>query len=133
MTTTRAEIDRVVRSVYAARVADDLDGMMRHFSDAPHFSLAGSAAASPIPLAVTGAAAIREVMRRLVASFEFVEAEIVDARDVSGMSIYPGEGEWLLPPGGKLVVASIEDDSVKNPGKPKATAWKRVKMRQVLS
>jgi len=50
------------------------------------------------------------------------------------MSIYgANEAEWLLPPGGKLVVDSIDEDSVRNAGVPKATAWKKVRMRQVLA
>lgn len=62
----------------------------------------------------------------------FVECAVLDARDISEMSIYgANEAEWLLPPGGKLVVDAIDDDSVKNPGVPKATSWKKVRMRQV--
>lgn len=64
---SRERVERVIRSAYAARVRGDLDAVMTHFADAPHFSLAGSAAA-----------AIREVMRRLIDSFEFLESEIVD-------------------------------------------------------
>ena len=64
----------------------------------------------------------------------FVECAVLDARDISEMSIYgANEAEWLLPPGGKLVVDSIDDDSVRNAGVPKATAWKKVRMRQVLA
>ena len=63
----------------------------------------------------------------------YVECDVLDARDISEMSIYgANEAEWLLPPGGKLVVDSIDDDSVRNPGVPEATAWKKVRMRQVL-
>lgn len=62
----------------------------------------------------------------------FVEVQVQDARDISEMSIYgQTEAEWLLPPGGKFVVDKIEEDSVKHDGAPKATAWKKVKMRQV--
>jgi ADP-ribosyltransferase exoenzyme len=62
----------------------------------------------------------------------FVEVDVHDARDISEMSIYGAtEAEWLLPPGGKLVVDTIAEDSVKNAGHPAATAWKKVRMRQV--
>jgi hypothetical protein len=62
----------------------------------------------------------------------FVEVDVHDARDISEMSIYGAdEAEWLLPPGGKLVVDTIGDDSVRNRGVPAATAWKKVRMRQV--
>lgn len=64
----------------------------------------------------------------------FVEVAVHDARDISEMSVYgASEAEWLLPPGGKLVVDTIVDDSVKNRGAPPATAWKKVRMRQVAA
>ncbi|MCE9661716.1 MAG: hypothetical protein K8R60_24595 [Burkholderiales bacterium] len=62
----------------------------------------------------------------------FVEVDVHDARDISEMSIYGAtEAEWLLPPGGKLVVDAIAEDPVKNAGHPAATVWKKVRMRQV--
>lgn len=73
----RVSIERVVRSAYAARVKGDLDGIMKHFGEAASFSLAGSVAVSPVPVAATGASAIREVLRRLVESIDFLAAEIV--------------------------------------------------------
>lgn len=73
----RAEIENLVKAVYAARMRGDLDGVMRHFSDQARFSLAGSPAASPVPTSASGHAAVREVLRRLIASFDFSEARIV--------------------------------------------------------
>ena len=73
----KTEVERIVRSAYAARVAGDVDGVMRHFADQAQFSLAGSEAASPIPISATGIAAVREVMRRLVESFRFHEATVL--------------------------------------------------------
>jgi hypothetical protein len=63
----------------------------------------------------------------------FVEAEVVDARDIQDLSIYGGiEAEWLLPPGGYLVIEAIEDEKGERAvGNPPATAWKYVKMRQI--
>jgi hypothetical protein len=63
----------------------------------------------------------------------FVEVDVLDARDISEISVYGAkEAEWLLPPGGKFVVDSVDDDSVRHVGHPPATAWKKVRMRQLL-
>lgn len=64
----------------------------------------------------------------------FVEADILDARDIMALSVYGAtEQEWLVPPGTKLIVESIEDDTVQEDGEPPAaTAWKKVYLKQVL-
>lgn len=74
---TREEIEALVRSAYAARMAGDVDDLMTHFSDGAVFSLAGSAATSPVPMVAGGKAAIRETLRRLVDGFEFKEMRVV--------------------------------------------------------
>ena len=64
----------------------------------------------------------------------FVEAQITDARDLMALSVYgSGEAEWLLPPGTKLRVESINDDKQKDKGRPPAKAWKKVTLKQVVS
>lgn len=74
----RDEVERVVRSAYAARKIGDLDAVMGHFADHAQFALAGSTAASPVPMSASGGAAIRTVMERLIASFEFHDVEMLD-------------------------------------------------------
>lgn len=70
-------IDQVVQAAYAARMKGDLDGVLSHFADGAVFSVSGSPATSPVPTAVSGRSAIREVMRRLLEGFEFKETELV--------------------------------------------------------
>ncbi|NNM71761.1 nuclear transport factor 2 family protein [Enterovirga aerilata] len=72
----RAEIEAVLRAAYDARRRGDLDGVMAHFSPRAEFMLLGSPAASPVPLSALGIAAVREVLRRLMASFEFHDLEL---------------------------------------------------------
>ena len=74
----RVEIDKLLRSAYDARIRGHLDEMLGHFSDGAHFSVVGSPAASPVPATAFGHAAIREVLRRLTDSIEFLAAEIRD-------------------------------------------------------
>jgi len=62
----------------------------------------------------------------------FIEAQITDARDVQALSVYGDrEKEWLLPPGTKLRVIDVQDDTQKEPGHPPARQWKKVFMKQV--
>ncbi len=72
----RARIEAVIRAAYEARRRGDLDGVMAHFAPRAQFMLVGSPAASPVPLSAMGNAAVREVLRRLMASFEFSEVEL---------------------------------------------------------
>jgi ketosteroid isomerase-like protein len=50
---------------------------MAHFADHAVFSLAGSPAASPVPMSVAGAAPLREAMGQLIADFHFEHVEIL--------------------------------------------------------
>jgi len=62
----------------------------------------------------------------------FIEAQITDARDLQALSVYGNsEKEWLLPPGTKLRVEDVQDDSKRDAGKPPAKQWKKVIMKQV--
>jgi len=65
----------------------------------------------------------------------FVEASVTDARNVMALSIYSDEKELLVPPGTTLRVEKIEDDTQRedgDPQAPKATAWKKVTLVQVV-
>lgn len=62
----------------------------------------------------------------------FIEAQITDARDVQALSVYGDkEKEWLLPPGTKLRVVDVQEDSQRDAGLPPAKQWKKVIMKQV--
>lgn len=73
----RVAVERMIREAYDARKRGDLDGVMRHFTDNPVFSVSGSPATSPVPMVASGRAAIQEVLRRLLDGFEFQQMKIV--------------------------------------------------------
>ena len=75
--TDRAAIENAIRAAYDARARGDLHGVMAHFADHAVFSLAGSPAASSVPMSVAGAAPLREAMSQLIASFNFEKVEIL--------------------------------------------------------
>ena len=72
----RVRIEAIVRAAYEARRRGDLDAVMQHFAPRAQFMLVGSPAASPVPSSALGIAAVREVLRRLMASFAFSEVEL---------------------------------------------------------
>ena len=106
---SRERVERVIRGAYAARVKGDLDAIMAHFAEAADFTLAGSVAASPIPLTATGTAAIREVMQRLVDSFDFMGTEIVDLIVEGDRAAVHTRVLLRLAGGGKEVQTDIVD------------------------
>jgi ketosteroid isomerase-like protein len=70
--TSRADIEKTVRSVYAARVSGDLDGVMTGLADNCCFALNGRGTGVPaLAAASTGKASIRQVMKELIDSWRF--------------------------------------------------------------
>jgi ketosteroid isomerase-like protein len=70
--TSRADIEKTVRSVYAARVSGDLDSVMTGLADDCRFALNGRGTGVPaLAAASTGKASIRQVMKELIDSWRF--------------------------------------------------------------
>ncbi|HET8591404.1 MAG TPA: hypothetical protein VFM01_17350, partial [Nakamurella sp.] len=57
--------------------------------------------------------------------------EVEDARDIRPLSEVAVEEEWVLLPGTTFSITKIEDDSVKDVGRPPAAAWKVVHLKQI--
>jgi len=73
----RSEIERILKEAYAARKRGDIDAILRLFSVDAHFQLAGSISASPIPLRTAGASQFRNVLDKLIRTFEWVDQQII--------------------------------------------------------
>jgi ketosteroid isomerase-like protein len=70
--TSRAQIEDTVRSLYAARVRGDLEGVMRGIADDAVFGLNGRGTGQPALAKVSrGKAAIRPVLQQLIETFRF--------------------------------------------------------------
>ncbi len=68
---TRAEMEQLVRKLYAARVAGDVEAIMAYAAPDVHFALAGDPAASPVGGRLTGADKLRPQLAQLVKAFTF--------------------------------------------------------------
>jgi ketosteroid isomerase-like protein len=73
---TRAEIEQLVRKLYAARVAGDVEAMMAWAAPDVHFALAGDPTASPVAGQVSGADKLRPQLAQLVRAYTFNSYDI---------------------------------------------------------
>ena len=75
--TDRAEIERVIRSAYAARRAGDLDAIGKVFAENAQFRLAGSTELSPVAVAAEGIKNLRLVLKEMITVFEWLDQDIL--------------------------------------------------------
>jgi ketosteroid isomerase-like protein len=75
--TDRAEMEKIVRAAYAARVRGDVEEVVRCFAPDAHFELRGDPTASPVPVRTAGADQLRPRMAELTRLFTFHNHEII--------------------------------------------------------
>jgi len=74
--TSREDIERTLRDVYAARQRGDLDAIGRVFAPHARFQMAGSNA-SPVAVRVEGAEQYRPLLAGMMKTFEVLDHQIV--------------------------------------------------------
>jgi ketosteroid isomerase-like protein len=77
--TERAEVERVLRELHAARVAGQLDRLCALFAPAARFRIAGTSDGKPVAIDVTGASEIRTWLSMLVKTFRLSGYELLSA------------------------------------------------------
>ena len=75
--TSRHEIERVLRELYAARASGDLDGACRTFTDDARFEIAGASQSNPISISAAGIGQIRTWLALLIRTFQLTEHTIL--------------------------------------------------------
>lgn len=75
--TNRLEIDRLLRQLYAARVAGDLNGVCQTFANDAKFEIAGTSQTSPIAISATGLDQIRTWLALLIKTFQLSDQTIL--------------------------------------------------------
>ena len=73
----RRAIERLLESLYSARVAGDLEGLCRCFSDDGKLEIAGASYASPMTIKAAGAREIRNWLALLVKTFQLGDHEVL--------------------------------------------------------
>ena len=76
--TDRAEVEQLVREIYAARVRGDMDALMRSWAPDARFELRGDPAASPVAARAVAAENIRTQLANLVQAFTFHSYDAID-------------------------------------------------------
>jgi ketosteroid isomerase-like protein len=74
---TRTEIEQLVRRVYAARVAGNIEAIVSLMAPDVHFALAGDPMASPVPGQLRGIDKLRPQVAQLIQAFKFNSYDIV--------------------------------------------------------
>ena len=74
---TRAEMEQLVRNLYAARVAGDVDAIVCLMAPDVDFALAGDPIASPVAGRLRGSDRLRVQLAQLVQGFTFNSYDIV--------------------------------------------------------
>ena len=74
--TSRDEIERTLRNIYAARQRGDLDAISNIFAPHARFHMAGSNA-SPVAVRVEGAEQYRPLLAGMIKTFEVLDHRIV--------------------------------------------------------
>ncbi len=73
----RAQVEQLVKKVYAARVRGDADGIVAGFAEDAVFRLSGSPQASAVAARADGAEGVRKQMAQFIQAFEFQRHEIL--------------------------------------------------------
>ncbi len=76
--TDRSEIESLIKSLYAARVAGDIDTIGAIFAQDATFQVAGSPEASPMATTAKGHSAIMSLMQGMIDSFELSDFSILE-------------------------------------------------------
>ena len=77
--TERAEVERLLRELHAARVAGQLDRLCALFAPSAHFRIAGTSDGKPVALEAAGGGEIRPWLAMLVKTFRLSGYELLSS------------------------------------------------------
>jgi ketosteroid isomerase-like protein len=75
--TDRAEIEGLLRALYAARLRGDLDAVCRAFSDDAMFQIAGAGQITPVSNTAVGIAEFRPLLAVMIKAFKLSDQRIL--------------------------------------------------------
>jgi len=75
--TDRAEVDALLRGLYAARLRGDLDGVCRSFADDAVFQIAGAGQVSPVSNRAVGVNEYRPLLAVMIKTFKLRDQAIL--------------------------------------------------------
>lgn len=75
--TQRAEVERLLLELYAARVRGDLDGVCRTFTQDADFRISGASDTSPIAVEASGVSSFRPLLAIMIRTFKLSEHTVL--------------------------------------------------------
>ena len=75
--TDRVQIERLLQTLYTARVGGDLDTLCRTFTDDAKFRISGASDGKPISISAVGTAQIRTWLNMMIKTFRMADQSIV--------------------------------------------------------
>jgi len=75
--TIRCDLYRLLRLLYAGRLAGDLDGVCQIFANDAKFEIAGTSQTSPIAISATGLDQIRTWLTLLIKTFQMSDQAVL--------------------------------------------------------
>ena len=75
--TNRPDVERLLRQLYAARLAGDLNGVCRTFAADAKLEISGASYATPMAIRASGQSEIRTWLALLVKTFQLRDQEIL--------------------------------------------------------
>ncbi|HYA75794.1 MAG TPA: nuclear transport factor 2 family protein [Burkholderiaceae bacterium] len=75
--TDRVQIERLLQTLYAARVGGDLDTLCRTFADDAKFRIAGASDGKPISISAVGTIQIRTWLSMMIKTFRMTDQSTV--------------------------------------------------------
>ncbi len=73
----RAEIDRVIRELHAARTRGDLAAMCAAFAETGRYQIAGSSDGKPVSISASGIAQFKPWLAMMVKAFRITDYELL--------------------------------------------------------
>jgi ketosteroid isomerase-like protein len=107
--TERSRVEKLLTDTYAARKRGDLDAVCACFADNPCFVMAGAREASPIAVQCTDGATFRTIMSGLIATFEWLDHEILATIIDGGKAAVHWRGRIRSTITGEEVVTELVD------------------------
>jgi len=75
--TDRVQIERLLQTLYTARVGGDLDTLCRTFADDAKFRISGASDGKPISISAAGTTQIRTWLNMMIKTFRMADQSIV--------------------------------------------------------
>jgi ketosteroid isomerase-like protein len=105
----RVEIEKLVRSSYDARRANDVEATLKHFHPEAEFRIVGSDSLKPMTEAITGHASLRQAFNELFPAWDWSDFHVQTMHIDGNTAFVYSSGTLRHQPSGKTMKTEILD------------------------